>query len=69
MKELLIKTDYIELQNTLKLLNYTSSGGEAKMFLLENDVYVNGEKENRRGRKLFPNDTLKINKEEYIIKK
>ena len=52
MKNVSIKTEYIELQQLLKMENYISSGGQAKYFLLENKVFVNGEEENRRGRKL-----------------
>jgi len=49
MRELKIHTDYIELQSALKILDYTYSGGEAKLFLGENLVLVNGERETRRG--------------------
>ena len=44
-----------------------SSGGQAKYFLAENDVYFNGEKETRRGKKLRPGDVIKVNGEEYVI--
>jgi ribosome-associated protein len=47
--------------------NYISSGGQAKYFLLENKVFVNGEEENRRGRKLRVGDIILIDKEEYKI--
>ena len=68
MKELIIVTEYIELKNALKLLDYISTGGEAKYFLQENDCFVNSEKETRRGRKLYDNDILEINKKRYLIK-
>ena len=45
------------------------TGGEAKIFLKENVVYVNGEQENRRGRKLYPGDQVKVNNEIYLIEK
>ncbi|MCD8194722.1 MAG: RNA-binding S4 domain-containing protein [Coprobacillus sp.] len=61
--------DYIELQNFLKLIDLTNSGGEAKIYLQENEVYVNDVLESRRGRKLFPNDTVRIGKKEYLITK
>ena len=44
----------ITLGQFLKYVNIISSGAEAKMFLQENALVVNGEKENRRGRKLYP---------------
>ena len=67
MKNVSIKTEYIELQQFLKMENYISSGGQAKYFLLENKVFVNGEEENRRGRKLRVGDIILIDKEEYKI--
>ena len=67
MKNVSIKTEYIELQQLLKMENYISSGGQAKYFLLENKVFVNGEEENRRGRKLRVGDIILIDKEEYKV--
>lgn len=67
MKNVSIKTEYIELQQLLKMENYISSGGQAKYFLLENKVFVNVEEENRRGRKLRVGDIILIDKEEYKI--
>ncbi len=61
--------EYIELGNLLKILEVISTGGEAKSYLMDNDVYVNDEIERRRGRKLYPNDVIHIDKKEYIIKK
>ncbi len=62
-------TSYIELKNFLKLIDQIATGGEAKYYLLENDVYVNDVLESRRGRKLYPNDVVKIGKKEYLITK
>ena len=67
MKIIRIKTEYIELQQLLKMEDYISSGGQAKYYLMENEVYVNGELESRRGRKLRANDVIRIGKEEYQI--
>jgi len=66
--ELKIKTEYIELKNALKVLDLISTGGEAKYFILTNDIKVNGVKEDRRGRKLYPNDTLTVNGKAFLIK-
>ena len=67
METLKITTDYITLQQLLKIEDVISSGGEAKYFLSNNEVYVNGELENRRGRKLYPNDVIKVLGKEYQI--
>jgi S4 domain protein YaaA len=62
-----IKTDYITLGQLIKYLSLVGSGGEVKIFLQMNDIYLNGELENRRGRKIYPGDILKIQDTEYII--
>ncbi len=67
MKGLKITTEYITLQQLLKIENVISSGGEAKYFLSSNEVYVNGELENRRGRKLYPNDVIRVSGKEFKI--
>lgn len=67
MNTLKITTEYITLQQLLKIEDIISSGGEAKFFLANNVVYVNGEEENRRGRKLYPNDIIKVSGKEFKI--
>ena len=69
-KEIKIREDeeYITLNVLLKITGIISTGGMAKIYLAENDVYVNGEKENRRGRKLYREDVIKANKDEFVIK-
>ncbi len=60
VQEIKIHTPYITLGQFLKFVDVISNGGQEKIFLLENKVYVNGELEQRRGRKLYPNDLVKI---------
>jgi len=67
MKHIKLKSEYLELQQLLKIENFISSGGEAKYYLQENIVYVNNEQESRRGKKLYPGDIVKIGNEEFII--
>ncbi len=64
-----ITTDYITLQQFLKLENIASSGGEAKILVSQLDIAVNGEKENRRGRKLYPGDEIVISGKRYTVEK
>ncbi len=52
-KEVVVKSEMITLGQFLKLANVISNGGEARFFLSNNKVLVNGEEENRRGRKLY----------------
>ena len=68
-KEIKIVTDYIELQQLLKKIDLISSGGEAKIFLLNDEFKVDGEDENRRGRKLYPGNLILIDGVNYLITK
>jgi ribosome-associated protein len=53
MQTVIIKTEYIALGQFLKLSDCISTGGQAKSFLEETKITVNGEPENRRGKKLY----------------
>lgn len=68
MKTINIYTDYITLGQFLKLLGIIRNGGEAKSFLLDHLVQVNGEDENRRGRKLYDGYVICVNDKEFLIK-
>ena len=60
--------EYITLQSLLKSTNTISTGGMAKIYLLENTVLVNGEPENRRGRKLYSGDLVELEDATFAIK-
>ncbi|MGE6486655.1 S4 domain-containing protein YaaA [Paenisporosarcina sp. NPDC076898] len=60
MKELEIGTEYVTLGQVLKMTDVISSGGMAKWFLSENEVLINGEVDQRRGRKLRNGDLVNI---------
>ena len=62
-----ITTEYITLQQFMKLSGIVSTGGEAKLRIKKMDIVVNGEKENRRGRKLYPGDNVKIEGKTYVV--
>lgn len=68
MTEVKIVSEYIKLGQFLKFAAIISNGAEAKQFLAGNKVYVNSELDQRRGRKLYPNDIVKVLNKEYIIK-
>ncbi|QTN01201.1 S4 domain-containing protein YaaA [Sediminibacillus dalangtanensis] len=59
-EEIEINTAYIQLGQFLKLANILETGGMVKLFLADYQVLVNGEPENRRGRKLYPGDLVEI---------
>ena len=60
MNELKINTEYITLGQALKMTDTISSGGMAKWYLSEHEVFVNGEAEDRRGKKLRHDDVINI---------
>ncbi|THE09465.1 S4 domain-containing protein YaaA [Bacillus timonensis] len=59
-KEIQISTDFITLGQFLKHAEVIQTGGMAKWFLSEHEVYVNKELENRRGKKLVEKDVVDI---------
>lgn len=66
--EIKIDSEFITLGQFLKFADIIQSGGEAKQFLTSHKVVVNGEDDNRRGRKLRPNDVIEIEGKSYLIK-
>jgi ribosome-associated protein len=62
-----IDGDHIKLDSFLKAVDAVSSGGEAKMLILDGLVRVNGETELRRGRKLRPGDQVEFTGKSYQV--
>ena len=60
MKQIKIHSEYIKLDQFLKLSDCVPTGGMAKALLSENAVLVNGEPEDRRGRKLYPGYVVEV---------
>ena len=67
MERIEIKDEYITLGQFLKVADISASGGEAKNFLNSNIILVNGEEDNRRGRKLHKGDKVSILGVDYLI--
>lgn len=65
--EIKITSEFIALGQFLKFADIIQSGGEAKSFLANNEVKINGEIDNRRGRKLRPGDEIEINSQIYRV--
>jgi ribosome-associated protein len=61
--KLAIESEYIRLDQALKLANCVGGGGEAKMRIQEGEVLVDGEVELRRGRKLRPGMSFELDGE------
>ena len=58
MKIMTITTEFIRLQDLLKLANLVETGGEAKERIQDGEAMVNGETCTQRGKKLRPGDTV-----------
>ena len=62
-----IQTEFIKLQDAMKLANLVMSGGEAKVLIQDGQVLVNGETCLMRGKKLRPGDTFSFGNVNYRI--
>ena len=60
MQEIVIKDEYIKLGQALKLAGLVGSGVEAKILIQDGLVTVNGEVDERRGRKLYTGDVFEL---------
>ncbi|HBH12198.1 MAG: S4 domain protein YaaA [Clostridiales bacterium 38_11] len=67
MEKIKINTEYIKLDQLLKFIGMASTGGEAKVFIFEGLVKVNGEVTSQRGKKLRKDDVIEIEKTKYVI--
>lgn len=62
-----ITKEYITLGQLLKITDWISSGGEAKFAVKDLAILVNGDPEDRRGRKLRASDVVQIENKTYEL--
>ena len=67
MTDITITTEFIKLQDLLKLANLVGTGGEAKIVIQNGDVSVNGEVCTMRGKKIRPGDTAAFDGKELTV--
>jgi len=68
MKEFKLDSEYIKLGQLLKATGEVSSGVEAKIIIQNGEVKVNGEIDERRGKKIIVGDVVEIiDGESYTI--
>ena len=67
MQEIVIKDEYIKLGQALKLAGLVGSGVEAKILIQDGLVSVNGEVDERRGRKLYPGDVFEFEEDQVKV--
>ena len=59
--------EFIRLGQAFKKAGIVGSGSDAKAVILNGEVKVNGSTEERRGKKLYPGDTISFNGEVFQI--
>lgn len=67
MTDITITTEFIKLQDLLKLANLVGTGGEAKIVIQNGDVSVNGEVCTMRGKKIAAGDTVAFDGKELTV--
>ncbi|MCI6857949.1 MAG: RNA-binding S4 domain-containing protein [Eubacterium sp.] len=67
MQELKLREEYIKLGQALKATGMVSSGLDAKIFIQNGEVKVNGEVETRRGKKLYAGDVFEFDGESVKV--
>ena len=67
MEKVKIRDDHIKLGQALKLAGLVESGVDAKIAIQDGQVKVNGQVENRRGKKLVAGDIVEYNGESIKI--
>lgn len=68
MREVAIHTEFIRLQDLLKLAGAVETGGEAKERIQGGEAQVNGQVCTQRGRKLRPGDDVLFAGEHYAVR-
>ena len=62
-----LETEFITLDQLLKDTGVIATGGQAKWFLRENSVLLNGSPEDRRGKKLRSGDVVVVGEQTFEI--
>lgn len=65
--EISITTEFIKLDALLKFAGLADTGGEAKIFIQNGEVMVNGEVCTMRGKKIRSGDTVSVHGEEVTV--
>ncbi|MBE6014780.1 MAG: RNA-binding S4 domain-containing protein [Lachnospiraceae bacterium] len=67
--EIVLRDEYIKLGQALKAAGLVGSGVDAKFVINDGLVFVNGEVETQRGKKLYDGDVVEYDGEKIFIKK
>ena len=69
MRTIEISTEFIKLQQLLKLADIVGYGSDAKKLILNGQVKVNGEIAHERGKKIREGDVVEVEGEEDLTVK
>jgi ribosome-associated protein len=67
LRDVAIRGQMIRLGQLLKLAGVIESGAEVKSFLSTEPVWVNGEREARRGRQLYAGDVVRTGQQQLRL--
>lgn len=67
MKEIMIDTEYIKLDQFLKFVSIAGTGGHAKILITEGQVKVNDQVCTMRGKKLRKDDKIEVDGKTFKI--
>lgn len=68
MDQFELDKEFMTITQLLKALDYIGSGGEARYFLYEEDVYLNDEPVYEKKKKIRQGDVVTINDKKILIK-
>ena len=69
MEIIYLRDEFIKLGQAIKAAGFVDSGVEAKDVIQEGLVFVNGEVDTRRGRKLYEGDVVSFENQTIKIEK
>ena len=69
METIRLRDEFIKLGQAIKAVGFVESGVEAKEVIQDGLVFVKGEMETRRGRKLYDGDIVEFDGEKIEILK
>jgi len=67
MEKVKIITEYIKLEQMMKLAGMVGSGSDAKLLIGDGKVRVNGNIELQRGKKMRQGDIVEFEGKKYIV--
>ncbi len=67
MKKFKIKDEYIQLNQLIKAMSWSSNGAEANALIIAGQIKVNGEVEYRKRNKLVIGDSISYNNQKVEI--